>query len=96
MVFKLIFLFFIFGSVADAQCAAIPVITDPISAHLSPVQNLKGYAVTVCFGDGFPADKVMENETYRAAHFYIQNGVYPIEAYNETYDLAHAFLKKTI
>jgi hypothetical protein len=78
----------------SAQGATPPVVTDPISAHLSPTQNLKAYALTVCFGDGFPADKTLEYETTRAARFYIDNGEFPIEAYNETYDLAHVFLNK--
>lgn len=78
----------------NACNAAPPTVTDPVSAHLSPSDNLKAYALMVCFGDGFPDDKTLEHETTRAARFYIDNGEYPIEAYNETAALAAAFLKK--
>ncbi len=74
--------------------APLPPVTDPVSAHLSPANNLRAYALMVCFGDGFPGDKTLEHETTRAARFYIENGEYPIEAYNEAAELAATFLKK--
>lgn len=75
-------------------CSAEEVITDPPSSHFSPLQNLQSYAVMVCIGDGFPADKVLDRETHAAARFYIEKGKLPIEAYNEAAGLAQTWLKK--
>lgn len=75
-------------------CSAEEVVTDPPSSHFSPLQNLQSYAVMVCIGDGFPADKVLDRETHAAARFYIEQGKLPIEAYNEAAALAQAWLKK--
>jgi hypothetical protein len=94
MNYKILLLLLFSGLGGVAQCADSLVITDPVSAHLSPQQNLKAYALTVCYGAGFTADKALTEETIRAARFYIEKGKYQIEAYNEAANLARAFQRK--
>lgn len=94
MVLKLILSCLIASIAFNTQCAELPVITDPLSAHLTPVQNIKAYAVVVCYGAGFAADKALTEETIRAARFYIDKGKYQIEAYNEAANLARSFQRR--
>jgi hypothetical protein len=94
MHFKIIFALLLTPIANCGYCADLPIVTDPISAHLTPSQNLRGYAMVLCFGAGFPNEKILQQETTRAEQFYFEKGNCHIDAYNETAAMAHAFLKK--
>ncbi len=59
---------------------------------LTPVQNLKSYALTICLARGFPDNKALTTETHAAARAYIDFGKFGIDAYNEAAALAHRFV----
>lgn len=55
--------------------------------------NLENFALSQCLARGF-SDKTLQQDAVDAVRAYVELGSYSAEAYDETSDLVHQFLKK--
>jgi hypothetical protein len=62
--------------------------------QLTPIQNIKSYALAACLNHGFQTNKAFQKESNVAARALVDFGAFGVAAYKEADDLARHFLAK--